>query len=78
MTQGKGSADVGRDEVRRAILTRFETTPDVPYSEVENFVSGNSGLSKWLLTGTTRAGEKAHVRGCDFYAFHGDKKGLLL
>ena len=68
-----GRRYVGRDQVRRGLLTRFETTPDVHYGEVENFVSGNTGMSKWLLTGTTREGEKVRVRGCDFYTFQGDK-----
>lgn len=64
-----GSRYVGRDEVRRGIMTRFESTPDVHYGEIENFVCGSTGTSKWLLTGTTTAGEKLRVRGCDFYTF---------
>ena len=68
-----GMRYVGRDQVRRGILTRFEATPDVHYGEVEHFVSGSTGMSKWLLTGTTRNGEKVHVRGCDFYTFIGGK-----
>jgi ketosteroid isomerase-like protein len=68
-----GRRCVGHDEVRRGLLTRFETTPDVHYGEVENFASGNTGMSKWLLTGTTPAGEKIRVRGCDFYTFRDGK-----
>ena len=68
-----GSRYVGRDQVRLGIQTRFETTPDVHYGEIENFVSGNTGMSKWLLTGTTREGENVRVRGCDFYTFRDDK-----
>ncbi len=64
-----GSRYTGRDAVRRGIMTRFETTPDVHYSEVENFASGCTGMSKWLLTGTTPLGERVCVRGCDFYTF---------
>lgn len=64
-----GSRCVGRDEVRRGIMSRFETTPDVHYGEVENFASGSTGMSKWLLTGTTPQGEKVRARGCDFYTF---------
>ncbi|MEJ2379002.1 MAG: nuclear transport factor 2 family protein, partial [Pseudolabrys sp.] len=40
------------DNVRRGLLTRFETTPDVHYGNVEHFVDGDTGISKWLLTGT--------------------------
>ena len=68
-----GSRFVGRDEVRRGILTRFQTTPDVQYDEVENFASDGMGMSRWLLTGTTANGDKVRVRGCDFYSFEGDK-----
>lgn len=68
-----GRRYVGHDEVRRGIMSRFETLPDVHYSEVENFVSGSSGMSKWLLTGTTAQGVKVRVRGCDFYSFRRGK-----
>ena len=68
-----GSRYVGLDEVRRGLLTRFETTPDVHYGDVEHFVSGDTGMSKWLLTGTTLSGEKIAVCGCDFYSFRNGK-----
>jgi len=68
-----GRRYIGIDEVRRGLLTRFETMPDVHYGEVEHFVDGNTGMSKWLLTGTTRSGEKIAVRGCDFYSFQNGK-----
>ena len=64
-----GRRCIGRDEVRRGLTTRFETTPDVHYGEIENFACGSVGISKWLLTGTTPAGETVCVRGCDFYSF---------
>jgi ketosteroid isomerase-like protein len=68
-----GSRFLGKDEVRRGLMTRFETTPDVHYGELENFACGDVGVSKWLLTGTTPDGIKIRVRGCDFYTF-GDGK----
>ena len=68
-----GSRYVGRDEVRRGIMTRFHSTPDVHYGEIENFAGDGVGMSKWLLTGTTPNGDKVRVRGCDFYTFRGDK-----
>jgi ketosteroid isomerase-like protein len=63
----------GLDDVRRGLLTRFETTPDVHYGDAEHFVDGNTGISKWLLTGTTPAGERIEVRGCDFYTIQDGK-----
>ena len=54
-------------------MTRFETVADVHYGELEHFVSGHCGISKWLLKGTKRTGEKINVRGCDFYMFRDGK-----
>ncbi len=68
-----GRRYIGPDEVRRGIMARFEATPDVQYDEVENFASGDTGMSKWLLTGTTPQGESVRVRGCDFYSFRDGK-----
>lgn len=68
-----GSRFSGREQVRRGLMTRFETTPDVHYGEVENFACGNTGMSKWLLTGTTPQGDRVRVRGCDFYTFENGK-----
>lgn len=64
-----GTRYTGRDAVRRGLMTRFETTPDVHYGEVEHLACGSTGISRWLLTGTTMAGEAVRVRGCDFYSF---------
>jgi ketosteroid isomerase-like protein len=68
-----GSRYTGLAEVRRGLLTRFESTPDVHYGDVEHFVDGDTGVSKWLLTGTTPAGDRIEVRGCDFYTFRDGK-----
>lgn len=68
-----GSRYTGLDNVRRGLLTRFQTTPDVHYGELKHFIDGNTGISKWLLTGTTPGGKEIKVRGCDFYTFRGGK-----
>lgn len=64
-----GTRFEGFEQVRTGLLTRFATTPDVHYSDLEHFVSGTCGMSKWLLTGTKVDGAKVRVRGCDFYTF---------
>ena len=64
-----GTRFQGLEDVKKGIMGRFETTPDVHYADLEHFVSGNCGMSRWLLTGTKRNGEKVKVRGCDFYTF---------
>jgi ketosteroid isomerase-like protein len=68
-----GSRHHGLAEVRRGLLTRFETTPDVHYGDLEHYVCGDTGISKWLLTGTTPSGQQVRVRGCDFYEFREGK-----
>ena len=68
-TEPYGARFQGIEQVRKGLMGRFESTPDVHYSDLEHFVSGNCGMSKWLLTGTKLNGEKVRVRGCDFYTF---------
>ena len=64
-----GTRFQGFEQVKKGLMGRFETTPDVQYSNLEHFVSGNCGMSKWLLTGTKLNGKKVKVQGCDFYSF---------
>jgi ketosteroid isomerase-like protein len=68
-----GQRYVGKAEVRKGLATRFEGIPDVHYGEVENWVSGNHGVSRWTLTGTTKDGKKTNVRGCDLLEFRDGK-----
>jgi ketosteroid isomerase-like protein len=68
-----GQRYVGKAEVRKGLATRFEGIPDVHCGEVENWVSGNYGVSRWTLTGTTKEGKKINVRGCDLLEFRDGK-----
>ena len=70
-----GTRFQGIEQVKKGLMGRFESTPDVHYGDVEHFLSGNCGLSRWLLTGTMLNGEKIRVRGCDFYTF---QNGLVV
>jgi ketosteroid isomerase-like protein len=63
----------GRDAVREGLAARFAGIPDVHYGDDSHFVSGDRGLSEWTLTGTTTAGERIEVRGCDLWTFEGGK-----
>lgn len=65
----------GAQGVREALLGRLRGIPDVHYGDTEHHVSGNCGMSKWLLTGTKADGAKVRVRGCDFYYF---ENGLVI
>lgn len=70
-----GSRSEGRENVRKALATRFEGLPDVHYGNPQHFVdaSANTGISKWTLTGTRRDGQRIEVCGCDFYTFRDGK-----
>ena len=70
-----GSRFEGKRTVREALATRFEGLPDVHYGKAEHFVdlTTETGISKWLLTGTTSDGTKKAVEGCDFYTFRKGK-----
>jgi ketosteroid isomerase-like protein len=70
-----GSRSTGKANVRAALASRFEGLPDVHYGNAEHFAdeANNTGMSKWLLTGTARDGAKKRVHGCDFYTFRDGK-----
>jgi ketosteroid isomerase-like protein len=61
--------------LREGLASRFAGLPDVHYANEEHFVDADrqTGMSKWLLTGTTREGRRLEVRGCDFYTFRDDQ-----
>ena len=70
-----GARFEGKLNVRNALATRFEGLPDVHYGSEEHFVdaAAETGMSKWILTGTTRQGDRKEVHGCDFYTFRDGK-----
>jgi ketosteroid isomerase-like protein len=69
-----GNRFVGKAAVREGLAARFAGIPDVRYSEDRHWVCGDRGASEWLLTGTTTAGERIAVRGCDLWEF---RAGLI-
>ncbi|MGY1743922.1 nuclear transport factor 2 family protein [Blastococcus sp. SYSU D00695] len=62
-----GTRFSGRAAVREGLAARFAGIPDVHYGEDEHWVCGDHAVSRWLLTGTTTAGEPVRVRGCDLF-----------
>jgi ketosteroid isomerase-like protein len=64
-----GTRLVGRAAVREGLAARFAGLPDVHYGEGRHWVSGDLGVSEWLLTGTRPDGEHVRVRGCDHWEF---------
>lgn len=68
-----GERFIGKTAVRSGLARRFEGIPDVHYGEDRHWVANSRGVSEWLLTGTTRAGAKIRVRGCDLWDFKAGK-----
>ena len=68
-----GRRYTGKAQVREGLASRFKGLPDVHYSEGRHWVSGNLGVSEWLLTGTTPEGIQIRVRGCDHWEFRSGK-----
>lgn len=68
-----GQRFTGREAVRDALATRFACLPDVHFGDDRHWVSGDLGVSEWLLTGTTREGRAVRVRGCDHWEFRDGK-----
>jgi ketosteroid isomerase-like protein len=64
-----GQRWVGKEAIRDAFAGRFAGIPDVRYGEDEHFVDGERGVSEWTLSGTSTAGERIEVRGCDLWTF---------
>jgi ketosteroid isomerase-like protein len=64
-----GARYVGKAEVRKGIASRFAGIPDAHYGDDRHWVSNNRGVSEWTLTGTTTAGTRIEVRGCDLWEF---------
>ena len=68
-----GQRSEGKAAVRATLATRFEGLPDVHYGGDVHFICGDTGISKWRLTGTATDGAKTDVHGCDFYTFRDGK-----
>jgi ketosteroid isomerase-like protein len=63
----------GREAVRAAFAGRFAGIPDIRYQDDRHFVDGDRGASEWTLSGTTVAGERIEIRGCDLWTFRDGK-----
>lgn len=70
-----GQRYTGKAEVREALAGRFKGIPDVHYGNDRHWLSadGNMGVSEWTLTGTTTAGVRVNVNGCDLWEFRNGK-----
>jgi ketosteroid isomerase-like protein len=70
-----GRRFVGKANVREGLAGRFKGMPDVHYGDDTHYVSGDTGISRWTVTGTDPTGRKIRANGCDFYTF---RDGLVV
>jgi ketosteroid isomerase-like protein len=68
-----GTRHVGREAVRTAYAAIFETYKDGRWNNPRHFVAGNRAVSEWTFTGTTNAGAKVEVNGCDVFTLRDTK-----
>jgi ketosteroid isomerase-like protein len=63
-----GARAEGRAAVREALADRFRGLPDVRYGDASHFVDADAdtGISKWIFTGTTPRGPPARGEGLRF------------
>jgi ketosteroid isomerase-like protein len=59
----------GKAAVREGLATRFAGLPDVHFGHATHYACGDTGISKWTITGITPSGEHIEALGCDFYTF---------
>jgi ketosteroid isomerase-like protein len=62
----------GPDNVRAGIEKVFSRFPDVQFNGPKHFVSGDRGLTEWVMTATTPKG-RIEVEGCDVFTFRDGK-----
>ncbi len=65
----------GREAIRGAFASRFETIPDVRYRDDTHFVADDRAASEWTLTGTALDGTRHDVHGCDLWTL---RDGLVV
>ena len=68
-----GQRFTGKTAVRDGLAARFQGLPDVHYGDDRHWVSGDRGVSEWLLSGTTPDGRRVRIRGCDLWEFRDGK-----
>ena len=71
-----GARHVGRDAVRRAYATVFDTYADARWNNPRHFIAGDRAVSEWTFTGTTKDGTKVEVNGCDVFTLRAGKIAL--
>ena len=73
-TEPWGTRISGKENIREFLAKRFEQMPDLRWDDSRSFVSGNRGVSEWVVKGTTPEGNALNFNGCDLYTFNNEGK----
>ena len=66
-------ACMAEDAVRRAYAAVFDAYADARWNQPRHFVAGDRAVSEWTFTGTTKAGARVEVNGCDLFTLRGGR-----
>lgn len=72
----EGRRHVGPAAVRAAYARIFDSFVEGAWTEGRHALMGETGLSSWRFLGRTREGTAVDLRGCDIFAFDGDRIAL--
>jgi ketosteroid isomerase-like protein len=67
-----GSRFVGQENVLAGVEKVFARFPDVKFNGPKHFISGDRGLTEWVMTASTPKGP-IEVEGCDVFTFRDGK-----
>ena len=68
-----GARFEGAAQVSERFIEVWTQIPDVQFEEATHFVSGDRGLSQWILRGTRTDGTAMEVAGLDLFTFAGER-----
>jgi ketosteroid isomerase-like protein len=68
----RGRCYVGKAEVRKGIEKIFSSLENVRWNNPKHFIAGDRGVTEWVMTANTPAGQ-LQVEGCDVFAFRDGK-----
>ena len=68
-----GTRYEGHEQVRAGFKNIWVVCPDANFGKARHLIFGESGVSEWVFTGTTRDGQRIEVNGCDIFTFRDGK-----
>ncbi len=64
-----GNKISGRDAIKSAFASVWETMPDAHWEAGDIFIYKNRGLAEWVFSGTGKDGNRIEAQGCDIFTF---------